>query len=158
MVVSLKKDVPQLQDYGMSFFTSSQALYASNSKYQYHFVFTSLMLLQYEWFTLFSSPTTHGSLQCFHVHEYDVPLLEMSPSSSSLIHKTALSLFTYIPVQELHIHQLNRPRLLQLLATVAMCNIVELHLSLALQTRMTNPSRSALKALGEASGAARRPL
>lgn len=45
----------------------------------------------------------------------------------------------------------------QLLATVAMCNIVELHLSLALQTKMTNPSRSTLKALGEASGAARRP-
>lgn len=51
----------------------------------------------------------------------------------------------------------NGPRAPQLLATVAMCNIVELHLALALQTRMTNPSRSALKALGEASGAARRP-
>lgn len=55
------------------------------------------------------------------------------------------------------VHKLNRPHSLQLLATVAMCNIVELHLSFALQMRMTNPSRSTLKALGEASGAARRP-
>lgn len=56
-----------------------------------------------------------------------------------------------------HIHKLNRPGSRHLLATVAMCNIVELHLSLALQTRMTNPSRSTLKALGQASGAAWRP-
>lgn len=83
------------------------------------------------------------------------PLLQMSPSSS-VIHKTAPSPSTYIPAPSastVHAPELNRP--LQLLATVAMCNVVELHLALALQTRMTNhPSRSALKALGEASGAA----
>lgn len=70
--------------------------------------------------------------------------------------KSFISIHLY-SCSALAVHKLNRPHSLQLLATVAMCNIVELHLSLALQTRMTNTSPSTLKALGEVSGAARRP-
>lgn len=128
-----------------------------NTKYQWHFVLATLMLLrmnglhyhplQYPWFL---AVFRCSWILCCIVRNVTIIIIDTQNSSIS-IHLYSWSAPT------VHIHRLNRPRSLQLLATVAVCNIVELHLSLALQTRMTNPSRSTLKALRKAPGAAWRP-
>lgn len=69
------------------------------------------------------------------------------------IHKnTSIPHSPYTAAQpQLYTFSMNRPRWLRLVATVAMCNIVELHLSMLFKTWMTNLSRSTLKALRKAS-------